>query len=358
LANRSAALAALSAGLLGRPVPAHQAVDAISLANQSLITPLWSRALKASGAFHALDPDLQAFLDDVCERNVERNQRLQDQLADAVAALNKAGIRPVLLKGSAVAALCAPEADDRILADLDLLVRPTEAGAALEALREAGFPVLAQYPGDAVHVVAELGRPTDVGPIDLHQRPPGPPGMAEPSDLRERCVTVIIPNGGEALVPCPELQIYFLMLHDQFHDGDFWRGGFDMRHLVDIALLSRRGVDWDYLKSLCRTKLVWNALGAQLVAARRFAGAAIPASATGFFSQVHHIRHLEQYRRPFLALPLAFFGAVIEALNLLEHRRTDKITRDQILTVTDREQKRSSTASRIKDIMTGGSGKI
>jgi len=358
LGERSAALDALVAGLAGKPIARKDEVAAVSLANQSLITPIWARALARSGALETFDPDLRDLIADITARNTERNRRLYGQLDEVLTVLAKVGIEPVLLKGAALMATCSPDADDRIVADHDLLIRPAEVETTLAALVDAGFPIMDRYPGESVHVVAELARPTDVGPIDLHQRPPGPPGMAELADLRERCQVLVFPGGGRALVPGPELQIYFLMLHDQFHDGDFWRGGFDLRHLIDIALLSRRGVDWAFLKSLCRTRLVWNALTAQLEAARRLAGADVPRQMLGFSGRLHYQRHLAQYRCPILALPLAAIGTAVEGINLIEHRRADRLTRTAISVIAPQHEKSSTKISRIKDIMTPGSGKI
>jgi len=358
LGERSTALDALVAGLSGRPIARENVVAAVSLANQSLITPMWARAVARSGVLDTFDPDLRDLIADITARNTERNRRLYGQLDEVLAVLAKVGVEPVLLKGAALMATCRPDADDRIVADHDLLIRPQEVETAITALVDAGMPILERYPGEAVHVVAELARPTDVGPIDLHQRPPGPPGMAELADLRQRCQVLTFPGGGRALVPGPELQIYFLVLHDQFHDGDFWRGGFDLRHLIDIALLSRRGVDWALLKSLCRTRLVWNALTAQLEAARRLAGADIPPKVVGTAGRLHYRRHLAQYRNPILALPLAAIGTAIEGLNLIQHRRVDRLTRTAIAVIAPQHEKSSTKISRIKDIMTPGSGKI
>src|SRR6202008_1616219 len=131
------------------------------------------------------------------------------------------------------------------------------------------------YPGNDVLVAAEIGRAEDVGLIDMHQRPPGPPGLAEIDNLGAYCRPVAI-DGLRALCPIPALQIFFLVLHDQLHDGDYWRGGFDLRHLMDITRLSASNepVDWGLLERLCRTSLVRHALETQLIAAERFAGAA------------------------------------------------------------------------------------
>ena len=101
---------------------------------------------------------------EVAARSEARNQLLRRTAAEAVAALNAAGIEPVLLKGMALWAsqpASAPFA--RMMSDVDLMVTPNDAERAVSALEAAGFGVLARYPGSAQHVVAELGRPADAG---------------------------------------------------------------------------------------------------------------------------------------------------------------------------------------------------
>jgi hypothetical protein len=331
----------------------------LDLANRSLATAQLCTALDA--ATDKVPADVQTFLLEVRSRNRERNRRLVLQLRDALRALNAAGIEPVLLKGIALWAT-QPDAEfDRILADIDLLVRPAEVERAIDALRRAGFTSTAQYPGRDVHVVAEFGRPHDVGLIDLHQRPPGPPGLAEVADLDARCVPVNI-EGGRALRPSPALQIFFLVLHDQLHDGDYWRGGFDVRHMLDIAQLStaREPIDWALLEQMCCTPLVRNALETQLIAASRFARAQIPDRFTARrWARVQHWRHMLQFSYPRFALTLAILAVVSEGANLLAHRAENRAGRRRVLgETTTRRLTASDRVRRIRRILTSPPGKL
>src|SRR5215510_2152960 len=234
--NRLTALSQLSACLQGRLPPDADWMAMLDLANRSLATAQLCAAVMNSSEASSIPEDVRTFLLDVRSRNRERNRRLIAQLTDALRALDAVGIEPVLLKGIGLWASRPEEPFDRILADIDLLVRGSEVERAIRALRNAGFGLTARYPGNDVHVVAELARPEDVGLIDLHQRPPGPPGFAEIENLEAYCLPVTV-NGLRAMRPVTTLQLFFLVLHDQFHDGDYWRGGFDLRHLVDIASL-------------------------------------------------------------------------------------------------------------------------
>jgi len=298
MSNRTA-LAQLITCLRGDLPIAPNWVAILTLANRALVTPQVCSAMIRSDVIGQLPEDVREFLLTLWTRNRERNKRLSAQLGEALRALNSAGIEPVLLKGVGVWGSFGFVAQfDRILSDIDLLVKPTEAESAVDALERAGSPCLAKYPKE-MHVVAEFGRPTDVGAIDLHWRPSGPLGVAEVPDLASQCTRVSW-QGGSAQLPAPALQIFFLILHDQFHDGGYWRGGIDLRHLLDIRDLSKdHSVDWLQLMELCRTPLVCNALETQLIAAERLVQACVPRHLTQrLWTRAHHWRHLWQFAHP------------------------------------------------------------
>ena len=330
--SRHAALRALMAGLRGEPPPACDWMAVLRLANEALVTPQLHAALAASGAIEAVPAEVRTFTAEVFERNRARNRRLLETLAEALGALNAAGIEPVLLKGAALwFAQGAPSPSDRLMNDLDLLVRPAEAERATAALSAADFRVHHAYAGPKVHVVAELARPTDVGFVDLHQRAPGPPGLAEAATA-QALLRPVRWRGLRALAPEPAAQVFLLVLHDQFHDGDYWRGGFTLKHLLDIAALAGGPdpVDWERVSRLASTRLARHALEAELAAAAGLAGARVPAALRSRWGGLQHARHLAQFRWPGLIAPLAALAAVLEAPSLAAHRAADRRDREQL----------------------------
>jgi hypothetical protein len=319
--DRFGSLAHLTSCLRGEVPVASDWPAILMLANRALVTAQLHAAITQAGATHLLPEDVRTFLCEAFKRNRERNRRLSAQLTDALRALNDAGIEPVLLKGAAVWATSGRGLEfDRILTDLDILVKPSEVEHAIDAFDRAGFPCAARHYG--LHTVAEFGRPTDVGFIDLHQRPPGPFQIAQVDNLDSFC-TPVSWSGTRAKAPAPAIQILFTVLHDQFHDGDYWRGGFVLRHLLDIAELSKvpQSVDWLVLHELCKTSLVRNALGSQLVAAERFLGVAVPAHITRrLWARFQHQRHIWQFTHPSLSIPLSLVAAITEWPGLIAHR--------------------------------------
>src|SRR5262245_35089816 len=186
--------------LQGQIPPRADWMAILDLANRSLATAQLCAAMMSSNSAAALPEDLRIFLLEVQGRNRERNRRLMVQLRDALRALNSAGIEPVLLKGIALWASRPRVEFDRILTDIDLLISPADVENAVDALQGAGFGLTSRYRGSDVHVVAELWRPNDVGLIDLHQRPPGPPGLAEIENLKAHCIPIAL-DGLRALRP-------------------------------------------------------------------------------------------------------------------------------------------------------------
>lgn len=291
------------AQLLSGRVPARPDWDELMLlAGEQLIVPqLLSRLGAAS---EDLPDEVHAYLHETRRRSLQRNQALYVTLSDAVRTLNEAGIEPVLLKGAAFWATPAGPAD-RLISDLDLLVAPAEMTAAVQALVACGFAILKDARNSSDHPIVELGRGCDPGPIDLHQYAPAMnTRISAALKAHTRRVSVA---GGTAQVLTPEAQIFVLAIHDQVHDVHFWRGGYNLRHLLDIAVLSKTGVDWDAIIALCQTRTERIALGALLQAVNTLVGADIPNHLLSLWTRAHFWRQCVQFRWPILTV---WFDAV------------------------------------------------
>lgn len=294
-------LRTLSCLLAGDLPPKVDWMSVLALANEALVTPrIYSAALQ-TGTLSEMPQEVRVFLHDVWLRNRERNRRLFEQLREAVSTLNAVGIEPTLLKGAAHwAALGRPAEHDRMLTDIDLLVGDANVGAALSAFEATGYVAQKLWEDPAKYVAADLGRPDAVGVIDLHRRPPGPAAEARAAMALEDEFVTVSWDGVRARAPSPALQIFLLVLHDQFEDGGYWRGKFVLRHLMDIAALTRQpgGVDWSLLSRLTTTRLVRNATDAQLLAAESICGAIVPRTAQRPWVRLQYARLRAQFEWP------------------------------------------------------------
>lgn len=309
--SRLKRLKTLSRLLAGDLPPKVDWMSVMALANEALVTPqIYSAALQ-TGTVSQMPAEVRTFLHDVWLRNRERNRRLFEQLGEAVATLNAVGIEPMLLKGAAHwAALGRPAEHDRMLTDIDLLVGAEHAAAALSALEASGYATHKLWTDPAKYVAADLGRADCVGVVDLHRRPPGPEAEARAAMALDGQIAAVSWDGVRARAPSPALQIFFLVLHDQFEDGGYWRGKFVLRHLMDIADLTRRpgGVDWDVLDRLANTRLVRNTTDAQLLAAASICGAVVPTRAQRPWVRMQYARLQAQFEWPRLKPLLVQFS--------------------------------------------------
>ncbi len=154
-------------------------------------------------------------------------------LGEAAEAIESLGIPYVLMGGMVSRAAGRP----RDTHDIDFLVRPDEAGAALEALRSAGFDTRKTEPQWLYKAVKE-GVLVDVlfratGDVLLDDE------MVERAKRRDF-------GGHEMLAMSVEDLIIIKALSHQEHTARHW---FDA-----LALLSNQEVDWDYLVRRARRR--------------------------------------------------------------------------------------------------------
>lgn len=305
----------------GRAGPDGDIVPLINEANRRLVTPRLYTQLHNRGALSSIPPDAANFLADVASRNRARNRQLRAQLEAAVAALNAADVVPVLLKG-AVQLIREGQTCDRILSDIDLLIEPGEIDRSIEAMQAAGMAVVARYDGARVHVVAEFGDPSSVGLIDLHQRPAGPPGLFETRSIVGHC-TPATGLTGVARVPDRAHAILLLVLHDHFHDGGYWRGDVDLRHLLDLWDFTATGpaLDRQEVLRLCPSHLIRDAAGFFLSAGQRWLGANVRAEQEAAIDRLNLARASLQRTQPGVRSVTGCAWAAVNGPRLLAHRK-------------------------------------
>ena len=178
------------------------------------------------------------------------------QTAQAVAALQSAGIEPVLLKGYALAALLYDDPIFRPSTDIDLLVRRSEIDAACSALERIGGR-LPSREAAAVQLATSYDLPVmlpsaggKAGLLELHWDL-APRGLfsLDLDTWRARSSEFTL-EGLTARRFSPEDMLLHLALHMRKHRY------VGLRWLCDVAELVRRhtaALDWPYVLSTART---------------------------------------------------------------------------------------------------------
>jgi hypothetical protein len=288
-----AALEELIAGLRGRAVSTTDWQSVIALANRTLLTPALYSALALSGEINRLPDDVREYLGFIHDRNWERNMRLGAQLAEAVAALNRRSIVPLLLKGAVPLFLSpANRIPARMTSDLDLSVEAADEAGAQECLGELDYTPLAGARG--------LARPQDAGVLELRRTQGIEFG---PSTLVER-------DRLWAKIPSPQARALHWIVHDLLKEGDYWRGRIDLRHLHDLAQLAESDdVDWTSLRAAMPDQRSRNALDAQLLALHDLFGARIPSEHTQRpMVRFQHWRRIFTAKHPVIGAPVRLAG--------------------------------------------------
>ena len=268
-----------------------------------------------------LPDDVCAYVREIYRRNELRNDRLAAQLEEAVVAINGQGVTPVLLKGEATLATAPRERRGvRLMADLDLIVKPDETARAVAALAEIGYQIHEQAPSEDQRWYVELNRPQDVGTIDLQQSAPGPAYFYRRSGhARDHSAPARL-GRGRVHIPTPTYRALTLIIHDQFEDHGYWLGDLDLRHLVELRDLNNSvgGLDWEEFTSHVSGKLMRNAVETQLLALAELLGVEVPhALRSRLMPRLQFMRQLMQARFPATRVP--FLAMTI--LDLGNHRR-------------------------------------
>jgi hypothetical protein len=190
--------------------------------------------------------------------------RVDGWTTEVVAAMRGRSIRPVLLKGPAIARWLYPhDIERRLYADVDLMVSPAETEAAALLLCELGFVGLPQPPldGHALHA-RPYWRERDGATVDLHTTLHGLEGVP-----RER-VWRVISTATERMrvgeldvdVPAIPVRLVHLILHLGPGDGPGSQAWRDLERGISRASLS----DWQTAMSVAEELGALNELWVRL----------------------------------------------------------------------------------------------
>jgi hypothetical protein len=211
-------------------------------ASAEYVLPAFAAGLHELDLMRPLDPELATFLEAVHAASIERNGEIRDELAAAVGALNRAGIEPVLLKGT-IRLLDGLYPDDgwRMLRDLDLLVPHAKLAEANRTLQDAGFA--------PCEVQGEFRRAGGICQIDLHTElfaTPRQVHVLRAAEVLDRARPIAF---GDHMVRIPsvEHQLIHLIGHSQIRHLGHAFGWIALRHRLEAAALvhwGHAGVDW------------------------------------------------------------------------------------------------------------------
>ena len=257
--------------------------DVIELAQRHSLMPILHRNLMARYADLQVPQPIQSLLRETYLSTGIRNTRLVAQLTGVLRRLREAGIDVVVLKGAHLAELVYQEVALRPMADVDLLFRSRDLGAATRLLRTLG------YVG-----VGGTGELKHQEPIDgsLHLEPMRKPGglIIEPHYAIARMKDVDIEGlwsraqkaaigGAQAMVLAPEDLLLHLCIHVSLQHGF----EINLLHVCDIPAVVdhyRDRIDWSMLWARARAWGVERSVLVMLALSERLLGWRRPVEAT------------------------------------------------------------------------------
>ena len=235
----------LAQALNGSPTPPASLVRLTNLANLYLVTP---RLYVAQSRFPARTEEEQSIKDyweSVYQANSIRNERLQSQLCELLDTMNSAGVIPILLTGAAALASSAGKTS-RIVADLDIMLLPTELEVGLRSLLDAGY--LHWERRSRRHTASKLYRPDHPGLVHIHHRPPDAGTSMSAPSMAHHCRTIEF-RSNRARIPSPTDRLCYLIGHDMLEDRGLLYSKLHLRHALDaLEILKPDSVDWHVVR--------------------------------------------------------------------------------------------------------------
>lgn len=280
-------------------------------------SPSWDQALNIaaefgvapalSGAIDRSHDDIPARIAEELRRyqllNTTRNLHFRRSLRQAVEALNRAGIVPLLFKGALELTESGSSAlSDRWMVDLDLLVPAAQLPEAGRAMESIGYEANPGPPFMHTHELpyARAGEP---GPIELHATLGAQPiaavlaaeeAWSSSSELR------LGAGRGRALTPTH--RVLHNVLHSAVQDLNHTTGGLPLRQLLTLAGLVRGhadAIDWRWIHRRMRDHGLERELRDHLWLAHRFGGMELPpeqrAQPPGRGRELHEARVLVNF---------------------------------------------------------------
>jgi hypothetical protein len=265
-----------------------------SYANRANLAPAVHQALRSKGLQGSAPAKLREYLEEVYRFNAERAECLRRELMEVVGLLNKAGIMPLLLKGSAaLAGDLYPDPAIRFMWDMDLLIPCGRMHQAVHSLEGGGYFIPEKYLSRiadreifyrAKHY-APLIRQGANAPVELHRRvlSDGCESLLETESVwREssRWVSRRLPGVLLARMS-PTHQVIHCFAHSELAHQNHRHRRLDLRQLHHFAHLCGRWkneLEWDRLTALLEDRHVGPILASYLHLAEQLFGVQIPLS--------------------------------------------------------------------------------
>ena len=221
----------------------------VGFASAHLVLPALASPVRRLARTWDIPRDFVAFLEAVEHANICRNNMLRRACVDIGAALDKAGVKPVVLKGGAI--LCdehSDAADWRFMGDIDFLVPETELMRCVERVLDLGY---VQYSASQYCAKREAHYPPLVSPcggysIELHSRLFSLGDYGLPAEVIFGQAGLAADPAINVLLPSRIHRVVHLLSHAQLHNRHWLERRVVLKDLMDLSVLTELDEDFDW----------------------------------------------------------------------------------------------------------------
>ena len=206
--------------------------------------------------------------------------------------LGDVGVKPIVLKGAALAHTVYPEPAFRTMGDVDLLVAEDEIDRARQALDGLDSVAAGGVEKDHHHLNPRLVTDRSVW-VEIHHHliPEDNPYALNPRDCWDRSLSADL-AGVKARVLAPTDSLHFVCLHLSYAHRYRWH---PLRSLIDILALTSAGestLDWDLFLRTTRRSRTAGAVYWPLLLASQWLGAPVPEEVLSVLAPMSAVRSL------------------------------------------------------------------
>ena len=215
--------------------------DLVWMGSSHLVLPALYSAFKRNNLLQQLPQDLSEYLAEIYQLNLNRNRSILKQAKEITLLFHEAGIHPVFLKG--VAYLLQdlyPDAGDRVMTDIDILIHPDQMQQAAEIFYRNGYAHPEEFAGDDFgkhHHLPGFEKSGEVAMVELHHTALAG-RYAKLLKNEEIFSNLTKIEGLNASVLSVRHQIILSFVHEQLVDDDFKYRSALIKGLYDFYLLS------------------------------------------------------------------------------------------------------------------------
>ncbi len=216
----------------------------IYAASNQFVLPAWYIQMKNAGLLGTMPEELLLHIESLTNQNRERNRKIINQANEIASLLNKHGIAPVFLKGTAHLLLgLYSDIGERMIGDIDFLVRDNEILQVAETVKSVGFEPLSKYNAKLHGEMKHFPRLVNYdypAAVEIHREVMNPPNQKYFTASSILNSLIKIEGKNSCFSPNYKNLLIHNMLNAQINDSSYSNASVLLRQSYDLFLLAEK----------------------------------------------------------------------------------------------------------------------